>query len=75
MKQLSIPYEVADGITLATLVDYRKYLKGELKKWRKNPKTDTNPTGYWLHPEDVTNNIRVIDALDIVIKQYGGSNA
>lgn len=72
MKELTIPCEVADGITLATLVDYRKYLKSELKKWRKNPKSDTNPDGYWLHPEDVTNNIRVIDALDLIIKQYGG---
>ena len=70
MKQLSIPYEVADGITLATLVDYRKYLKGELKKWRKNPKTDTNPDGNWLHPEDVVINTQVIEALNTVIKQY-----
>ena len=72
MSGLEIPYEVADGITLATLKDYRKYLKSELKQWRKNPKSETNPDGYWLHPEDVTINIRVIDALDLIIKQYGG---
>ena len=72
MSGLEIPYEVADYITLATLKDYRKYLKSELKQWRKNPKSETNPDGYWLHPEDVTTNIRVIDALDLIIQQYGG---
>ena len=71
MAGLEIPIEVADGITVATLKDYRKYLKSELKQWRKNPRTDTNPTGYWMHAEDVTMNIRVIDALDLVLKQYG----
>jgi len=71
MSGLEIPMEVADGITVATLKDYSKYLKSELKKWRKNPKTESNPNGYWLHPEDVTMNIRVIDALDLVLKQYG----
>lgn len=71
MAGLEIPMEVADGITVATLKDYRKYLKSELKQWRKNPKTEDNPEGYWLHPEDVAINIRVIDALDLVLKQYG----
>ena len=71
MAGLEIPMEVADGITVATLKDYRKYLKSELKQWRKNPKTEDNPNGYWLHPEDVSMNIRVIDALDLVLKQYG----
>lgn len=71
MAGLEIPMEVADGITVATLKDYRKYLKSELKQWRKNPKTEDNPNGYWLHPEDVTMNIRVIDALDLILKQYG----
>jgi hypothetical protein len=40
MKQLTIPYEVADEITLATLLDQRTYLQEELDKWNANPKTD-----------------------------------
>lgn len=70
-KGIELPIEVADGITVATLKDYRKYLKSELKQWRKNPKSETNPTGYWLHPEDVATNIQVIDALNLILKQYG----
>jgi hypothetical protein len=72
MKELTIPYEVSDGITLATLVDARAYLQSELDKWNANPKTDSNPTGYWLHPEDVVYNTQLISAMNVVIKYYGG---
>jgi hypothetical protein len=72
MKELTIPYEVSDGITLATLVDARKYLQSELDRWNANPKTDSNPTGYWMHPEDVVYNTQLISAMNVVIKYYGG---
>jgi hypothetical protein len=52
------------------LKEYRGYLKKELADWKKNPRSDDNPTGYWLHPDDVGNNMRVIDALNTVIEQY-----
>lgn len=62
--------ETADRITSLNLRDYRNYLKKELQEWKKNPKTDDNPTGYWLHPEDVVGNIRRIEALDLIIKDF-----
>lgn len=62
--------ETADRITALNLKDYRNYLKKELKEWKKNPKTDSNPNGYWLHPEDVAGNIRRIEALDLIIKDF-----
>jgi hypothetical protein len=62
--------ETADRVTLLTLKEYRSYLKKELADWKKNPRTDENPNGYWLHPEDVSGNIQVIQALNLVIKQY-----
>ena len=62
--------ETANRITLLTLKDYRKYLKSELAKWKKNPKTDDNPNGYWLHPEDVSGNMLRIKHLDAVIKDF-----
>ena len=34
----------------------------ELKEYKK---------GRWLHPEDVAGNIRRIEALDLIIKDYG----
>ena len=67
-----IPFEVADQITLASLQDHRKYLKKELKKYNKNPKTDKNPDGYWLHPEDVVKNQQLVTAMDLLINYYGG---
>lgn len=67
---LYIDGETADRITALTLKDYRKYLKKELADWKKNPRTDDNPTGYWLHPEDVTGNIRRIEALNLIIKDF-----
>lgn len=62
--------ETADRITSLTLKDYRDYLKKELKEWKKNPKTEDNPNGYWLHPEDVSGNIRRIEALNLIINDF-----
>ncbi len=67
---ITLDGEAADRITLLNLKEYRSYLKKELADWKKNPRTDENPTGYWLHPDDVTGNIRIIEALNLVIKQY-----
>jgi len=69
---LTIPWETADQITLESLKNHRDYLKSELKQWRKNPKTDTNPGGYWLHPEDVGKNEILIHHMDAIINYYGG---
>jgi hypothetical protein len=68
---ITLDGEAADRITVLNLKEHRSYLKKELSEWKKNPRTDTNPGGYWLHPEDVAHNIRVIEALNTVIKQYG----
>ena len=62
--------ETADRITSMNLKDYRAYLKSELKQWKKNPKTDTNPSGYWLHESEVALNIRTIEALDLIISHF-----
>ena len=67
---ITLDGDTADRITLLTLKEYRGYLKKELSEWKKNPKTDDNLNGYWLHPEDVVTNTRVIEALTTVIKQY-----
>lgn len=62
--------ETADRITALNLKDYRAYLKKELKEWKKNPKTDDNPDGRWLHPDDVSGNILRIEALNLIIKDF-----
>jgi hypothetical protein len=69
---LILPHETADQIALASLKDHRDYLKKELKQWKKNPKTDANPGGYWLHPEDVGKNQILIHQMDAIINYYGG---
>lgn len=60
---LEIDFETADRITVISLKDQRKYLKKEIAEWKK---------GEYLHPEDVAGNIKLIEALDLVIKHYGG---
>lgn len=72
MKKLEIDGETADRITVLNLKDYRAYLKKELADWKKNPRTDSNASGTWLHPEDVAGNIQRIEALNLIIKDYGG---
>lgn len=61
--KLEIDFETADRITVITLKEQRKYLKKELAQFKK---------GEYLHPEDVVNNTRVVQALDVVIKHFGG---
>ena len=62
-SKLEIDFETADRITVICLKEQRKYLKKELKRFEK---------GEYLHPEDVVNNTRMIQALDQVIKYYSG---
>jgi len=69
---ITLDGEAADRITVLSLKEQRDYLKKELSAWKKNPKTDANPGGYWLHPEDVAINTRMVEALTTVIKYYGG---
>ena len=66
--------ETADKITYLNLKDYRAYLKNELADWKKNPRTEDNPDGQWLHPEDVTGNIMRIEALNLIIKDFTYDN-
>jgi hypothetical protein len=62
-KKIEIDSETADRIALVTLKEQRRYLKKELSQFKK---------GEYLHPEDVVLNTRLVQALDLVIKYYGG---
>lgn len=65
MAKLEIPYEVADGITLACLTDHYKYLKEETRAHVEE--------GQYLHPEDYHNNMtKLIPALETLIPFFGG---
>jgi hypothetical protein len=70
-RKIELDSEAADCITVLNLKEYRSYLKKELKQWKKNPKSDSNPGGYWLHPDDVANNIRLIESMNLIIKYFG----
>lgn len=62
-KQLTIDQDTADRITVLNLKDYRNYLKKELQSFKK---------GEYLHPEDVAGNTRAVEALNLIIKHFGG---
>jgi hypothetical protein len=68
---ITLDGDTADHITVLTLKEQRSYLKKELKEWKKNPRSDTNPGGYWMHPEDVAINTRLVESLNTVIKYFG----
>lgn len=72
MMKFELDIDTADLITLGNLKRQRKFLKQELKRWKKNPKTDQNPIGYWMHNDDVINSAKLIKALDKIIDYYGG---
>lgn len=62
-KELTIPFEAADHITVTNLKDCREYLHKELDAYRN---------GQWLHPEDVVKNEQMIKHLTEVIRYFGG---
>jgi hypothetical protein len=62
-NKLEIDVETADRITVISLKEHRGYLKKELAKFKK---------GEYLHPEDVVGNTRLVQAMDLIIKYYGG---
>ena len=68
---ITLDGDTADRITVLTLKEQRGYLKKELKEWKKNPRTEANPNGVWLHPDDVSGNEILIHHLDAVIKYFG----
>jgi hypothetical protein len=68
---ITLDSDAADCITVLNLKEYRSYLKKELSEWKKNPCSETNPDGYWLHPEDVAGNTRLVEAMNTVIKYFG----
>jgi hypothetical protein len=68
---ITLDGDTADRITVLTLKEQRGYLKKELKEWKKNPRTEANPDGVWLHPDDVSGNEIMIHHLDAVIKYFG----
>jgi hypothetical protein len=67
---ITLDGETADRITLLNLKNYKSYLSKELTEWRKNPRTEDNPNGVWLHPEDVVGNGAAINALNLIIKHF-----
>jgi hypothetical protein len=62
--------ETADRITSINLKSYRACLKKGMREWAKNPKSDTNPKGKWIHPEDLVINMQTIAALDLIIGHF-----
>jgi len=62
--KLELDYDVADGIALLVLKDYRRTIK-------KNLKDHFN--GGYMHPEDVAaNQDKLLPALKLLINHFGG---
>ena len=65
-KGITIPFEVADGITLATLQEQHSYLTKELRAHLED--------GKYLHKEDAYNSqFKLIPALELLIDYFGGN--
>ena len=67
MTKLEIPFEVADGIVLASLKNHLGYLKEEIRAHVEE--------GEYLHPEDYQNSmVNLIPAMEKIIDYYGGQS-
>ena len=63
-RGITLDFDTADRITLLVLKDQLKYLRKELEDFKE---------GKYLHSEDVTGNIKLIAALELLIPYYGGT--
>jgi hypothetical protein len=64
MKDFTIPFEVADGITVASLKEHVAILEEQCEKAEN---------GGWLHPEDYARfKLHLIPAMKVIIEYYGG---
>lgn len=63
MKKFELDYDTVDRITLINLKESLKFLKKELKQYKK---------GEYLHDDDVVKNTKLIAALELLIHYYGG---
>lgn len=62
---ITLPIEIADGITLATLQEQVSYLKEEIRLHTEE--------GKYLHPEDYHNSMtKLIPAMELLIEYFGG---
>lgn len=67
MIKLEIPFEVADGIVLASLKNHIGYLREEIRAHVED--------GAYLHPEDYHNSmVNLIPAMQLIIDYYGGQS-
>lgn len=65
-KSLTIPFEVADGITLATLQEQHALLKEQLRAHVED--------GKYLHKDDAYNSqFKLLPSLEVLIEYFGGN--
>ena len=65
MTGITLDYDTADRITLASLQDHLGYLREEVRSHVEN--------GSYMHPEDYDNSVnKLIPALEVLIPYYGG---
>ena len=68
MRKIELDGDIADRIALLVLEEHRDLLQEQLTKWQKDP------TGYYLHADDVVGNMQLVTALDLLIKYFGGKD-
>ena len=74
MRKIELDGGTADRIALLVLKYHRELLQEQLTQWQKNPKSETNPSVNYLHPEDVTENMLLVMALDLLVQYFGGKD-
>ena len=63
-KGIPIPYDVADEVTVATILNSRDFLQLEL---------DSDEA--WMHDDDIINNKKLIKAMNRILKYFGHEDA
>jgi hypothetical protein len=61
--KIELDFETADRIAVLVLKNYRSYLQKELDDFKN---------GGYLHPEDVAENTKAVEALNLIIKHFDG---
>jgi len=63
MNNVELDGETTDRITLLTLKEHRNFFVKEMEEFKN---------GKYLHPEDVAKNIKLTEAINLLINEYFG---
>ena len=67
---LKLSFEAAESITIDYLKWHRTVIQEDIDEYLKNPRSPENPSGKYLHPDDVVLYSKLVTSIDFLLENY-----